>query len=106
MTIFGTTGLGHKAALGYANLRRDGKTLAQIGRMFGITGEAVRLALTRGCPVFVVPPPLPSLPKSPRAREASVPAPAIGESRPDWSYPDEITLRIVRAARDEMERAG
>lgn len=50
----------------------------------------------------------PAPPKPPRpVREPPEPKRAYHRhgDRPGWTYPDEKTLRIVRAARDEIQRA-
>jgi hypothetical protein len=67
-----------------AAMRREGKTWAQIGAMMGMSGEAIRQAIARGCPPFH--------------------GPEIEEPRPEWSYPDRVTLALVHQIKREMER--
>lgn len=87
------TGFLHRQAKAFASLRREGKNISAIGRMFSMSRGTVALALERGCPPFRVP-----LDPPKRVKQAR------GE-RPDWSYPDEELLALCRVVRAEIEAA-
>jgi hypothetical protein len=58
--------------------------------MFGISRQAAQNAIRHGCPPFIEPPP--------GTREPPT------KARPPWSYPDRLTLGLVRDIKKEMER--
>jgi hypothetical protein len=78
--------------------RVAGETLKAIGARYGITTARVGQIL-RETPR---PPPLPPV-VAVEIVSVEWPSPVEGE-RPMWSKPDQITLRLVREAREEMER--
>lgn len=87
----------HRRTIQFADLYRAGWSTRSIADQAGISQTRVYQIMAAGCP------PLDQKPH----RANGVPSrPRILDGpRPDWSYPDEITLRIVREARAEIEAA-
>lgn len=94
-----------------AQMMRVGFSQTEVAHQFGLTRSRIGQILAGGCPDFDLPPPRRSAKPlwSPQAaqpqKQLRLPSVEPKENRPEWSYPDEITLAIVREGAVEIERA-
>ena len=93
----------HARARRFADCLRSGMSVREVADQSGLTPARIYQILSEACPPFFdcddVPATKPAIISAPKSEPVR-----FRDERPDWSYPDEITLRIVREARADMEK--